>query len=262
MPSSFANAGASASTASSAIAVPPRFPTPSMSSSRQRLNSEFVNRALEKIAPRRSQSWNRTQSQCAPVKSASRRVHDSNVIRESLARRSAARSAETFRQTVSRALLGAVRRQGNGDESTIRGGHEPVDRRRARLVDGIRIDDDPRAGHVVEIGQRHEEWLLFRRLVLEHEVRRPGPLRPLEPDAVAASAPGHRLGLGDLLRALPHRVVRRQVLENRPCLGVLRGCPRLRLVGRRVLEPAVVLADRHSVVGRADRDPRRVELTC
>lgn len=39
----------------SSFAVPLRSPAPSMPSSRQRLNSEFVNRALEKVAPRRSQ---------------------------------------------------------------------------------------------------------------------------------------------------------------------------------------------------------------
>jgi hypothetical protein len=107
MPSASARSAASPSTASSSIDAPLRLSTPSMPSRRQRRNSEFVKRPLEKIAPLRSQSWKRTQSHCDPVKSACRRLHESNVTRTRSTRRSADRSAETPRQTVSRIFVSA-----------------------------------------------------------------------------------------------------------------------------------------------------------
>jgi len=160
-------------------------------------------------------------------------------------------------EDVQGALLRPVRREGDGDQPAVGRGREPVDRGRAALVDRVRVDHDAGLGRVVQIGQRHEERLLPRRLALQHEVRRPGSLWALEAHSVAGAAPRNRLRLYELLGAPPHRVVGRQVLEERAGPLVLGGRPRPRLLGPCILQPAVVLGDRHAVVGRADRDPRR-----
>ena len=74
------------------------------------------------------------------------------------------------------AVLGAVRRQRDRDETAVRRWHVPVDRGRAARIDLVRIDDHALGGRVLDVTERDEEPLLLRRLVLQREgrSRRPG----------------------------------------------------------------------------------------
>ena len=97
--------------------------------------------------------------------------------------RSAVDAREDVRQRLARrhfehadrAALASPFRERDGDELAVEGRHEPVDRRAALRIEGVRIHEDALALRRVGRLERHEERLLFRRLVLQGE-EHPAPL--------------------------------------------------------------------------------------
>ena len=90
IPSAAAIAGASATTCSTSISAPRSPSTPSTSSITHRRNSAPASSACAKLAPVRSQPWNRTSSPRTPMKSACCMMQPSNVTRVSVAWRNPA----------------------------------------------------------------------------------------------------------------------------------------------------------------------------
>ena len=76
-------------------------------------------------------------------------------------------------EDVQRPVLGPVLRQRDGEPAAVRRRDEPVDRGLARRIDRLRVHDDALGPGVVQVGERHQERPLTRRLLLQREVGAP-----------------------------------------------------------------------------------------
>ena len=149
------------------------------------------------------------------------------------------------------AVLGAVLRQRHGDQGAVGRRDVPIDRRRARLVERVGVDQHPLAAAAVDDGEHDEEALLGAAAAAS--ARTAGRRR----HAASRRAVESTFKISSNRRSSDARRQRREIGAVR---SILRLGPSLCARRAGVLQPAVLVGHLDTVVHRRHRLARRVDL--